>query len=55
MECKLYTAGIDLRLIAELIDTLWNVNVNPNEVSIKNDNELIDTLWNVNDVSVSLQ
>ena len=26
MECKLYTAGMDLRLIAELIDTLWNVN-----------------------------
>ena len=33
---------------AELIDTLWNVNVIPGLMYYCLDYELIDTLWNVN-------
>jgi len=35
---------------AELIDTLWNVNVIPGLMYYCLDYELIDTLWNVNTV-----
>ena len=36
----------------ELIDTLWNVNLNlkPNKFNLMK--ELIDTLWNVNTISI---
>ena len=33
---------------AELIDTLWNVNVLDNKFKTGAAKELIDTLWNVN-------
>ena len=33
---------------AELIDTLWNVNVHDMDGIIADGAELIDTLWNVN-------
>ena len=49
MECKYITWKPDNTLeVAELIDTLWNVNPS---ISIIFSNllwELIDTLWNVN-------
>ena len=32
----------------ELIDTLWNVNVESEHVTTFAPSELIDTLWNVN-------
>ena len=32
----------------ELIDTLWNVNINYEERLNALERELIDTLWNVN-------
>ena len=32
----------------ELIDTLWNVNVEESEEFTVESGELIDTLWNVN-------
>ena len=32
----------------ELIDTLWNVNLDKNNMYYPNHHELIDTLWNVN-------
>ena len=33
---------------AELIDTLWNVNIPSLYSAIREQRELIDTLWNVN-------
>ena len=33
----------------ELIDTLWNVNIEKQNKENKDSTELIDTLWNVND------
>ena len=34
--------------VLELIDTLWNVNVENTIKECNEDSELIDTLWNVN-------
>ena len=34
--------------MSELIDTLWNVNLNENTKQMTELIELIDTLWNVN-------
>ena len=48
MECKSEKLSISAIMVAELIDTLWNVNsfifINP----LGSFPELIDTLWNVN-------
>ena len=38
----------------ELIDTLWNVNQNVQEIAPMVFIELIDTLWNVNKVNEQL-
>ena len=39
----------------ELIDTLWNVNMErTTSCSIGLSSELIDTLWNVNKISIVL-
>ena len=38
--------------IAELIDTLWNVNVSPFNWFSFSFTELIDTLWNVNSAAL---
>ena len=48
MECKFYTDGACSGNPGELIETLWNVNM---EVRFPNGSriiELIETLWNVN-------
>ena len=48
MECKFSLFVVSSDPPTELIDTLWNVNV---ETGIEVDaitKELIDTLWNVN-------
>ena len=37
-----------VRVIQELIDTLWNVNELQSSSNYKELMELIDTLWNVN-------
>ena len=39
-----------VRVIQELIDTLWNVNELQSSSNYKELMELIDTLWNVNAV-----
>ena len=47
MECKFKKQKNTIRRKLELIDTLWNVNIE----MLKHDEiyyELIDTLWNVN-------
>ena len=36
----------------ELIDTLWNVNINKRGNLRKRALELIDTLWNVNELDM---
>ena len=48
MECKFGRGRIQTNLWRELIDTLWNVNVDAAGVLSEYDKELIDTLWNVN-------
>ena len=49
MECKFYGFLHDeFRVRSELIDTLWNVNIDAILISICREWELIDTLWNVN-------
>ena len=50
MECKFGRGRIQTNLWRELIDTLWNVNVDAAGVLSEYDKELIDTLWNVNNV-----
>ena len=48
MECKCNCRWVSLKIQAELIDTLWNVNdIFAGEKALKS-LELIDTLWNVN-------
>ena len=49
MECK-YEQALDMwyRLVGELIDTLWNVNLSVHLTYLLSKSELIDTLWNVN-------
>ena len=54
MECKCNCRWVSLKIQAELIDTLWNVNdIFAGEKALKS-LELIDTLWNVNDYNLSL-
>ena len=49
MECKFcYADNVNYSGVCELIDTLWNVNVQNVNVSEYCIDELIDTLWNVN-------
>ena len=48
MECKFICVSIIKGIRNELIDTLWNVNVNGKEIIRSGTGELIDTLWNVN-------
>ena len=48
MECKFETDLTPEEIIAELIDTLWNVNLNSATAIVTPAAELIDTLWNVN-------
>ncbi len=48
MECKSYADGDTFDLYRELIDTLWNVNINTVCPPSRFETELIDTLWNVN-------
>ena len=49
MECKCGFYGVTIRhRHAELIDTLWNVNLIYAFSCIPQHSELIDTLWNVN-------
>ena len=49
MECKCYCIDMRGRIpIAELIDTLWNVNRYRHRYTRQRQYELIDTLWNVN-------
>ena len=48
MECK-YTKDVQqAAFVVELIETLWNVNENPQRASGTCTCELIETLWNVN-------
>ncbi len=56
MECKCFLAGYFVNFLCELIDTLWNVNVNSATFAPDPPCELIDTLWNVNtDDSVAIK
>ena len=49
MECKYYIfTYIIVTTISELIDTLWNVNLEAAADIKEWLHELIDTLWNVN-------
>ena len=48
MECKYLKNILQKQVLAELIDTLWNVNVFSEFAPSRLRCELIDTLWNVN-------
>ena len=48
MECKFANSLEHIGNIAELIDTLWNVNITQSNLVQCEEGELIDTLWNVN-------
>ena len=48
MECKSFCEYLNFLSTKELIDTLWNVNVNSATFAPAPPCELIDTLWNVN-------
>ena len=50
MECKFFYGRSYIFQENELIDTLWNVNLQPQWAIGKNFSELIDTLWNVNNL-----
>ena len=55
VECKLpLITSINL-CVFELIETLWNVNEEPEEPEQKPKKELIETLWNVNKAVVKIQ
>ena len=54
MECKFTNTAVDGITLAELIDTLWNVNYKKKIESIEDYGELIDTLWNVNKEGVNM-
>ena len=55
MECKSSFPLAFTRPSAELIDTLWNVNRELEQILGKWKPELIDTLWNVNYRGINLQ
>ena len=48
MECKSLSDFNDSIVLSELIETLWNVNLNENTKQMTELIELIETLWNVN-------
>ena len=48
MECKWDSLWSEKSQEDELIDTLWNVNLDDNADDFEYFVELIDTLWNVN-------
>ena len=48
MECKFFALLLCYSLGDELIDTLWNVNLEAAADIKEWLHELIDTLWNVN-------
>ena len=48
MECKCVTVSRFNPVSFELIDTLWNVNLDNIYMNYIFLSELIDTLWNVN-------
>ena len=54
MECKFDSSGFPEEKGAELIDTLWNVNLFTNAFQGVATVELIDTLWNVNNAIDSM-
>ena len=43
------------KLMQELIDTLWNVNLLPASFPGVHTSELIDTLWNVNETLIEIK
>ena len=49
LECKCIRLRKGEILMAELIDTCWNVNKEEYKINIEEFIELIDTCWNVND------
>ena len=52
MECKSGSTSATMKTIAELIETLWNVNLFDSVAEGISDIELIETLWNVNILAV---
>ena len=48
MECKYQNSLAAKEELIELIETLWNVNLNENTKQMTELIELIETLWNVN-------
>ncbi len=55
MECKLLLFSFLCFYNSELIDTLWNVNIELKEGTAFCQGELIDTLWNVNKINGYVQ